>query len=395
VMGCPLAGITTHELLDASSVAREYTARFVGNKAFSNLPRKFNVAITGCLDNCVLLETQDIALSPAVRHIDGQAVAGFNVFVGGKQGSGGYTAARALDVFARPDEAADVCAQITLIFRDHGPRESRSRARMAFLVEEWGAERIREELETRLGRSLERAGRDARNSYHADHLGVEPQKERGLYSVGLAVPVGRLKADHAIGVADLAELYGGGEVRLTPGQNVMLTRVPNTHLPSLLAEPLLRELRADPSPAIRGTVSCIGVGLCDLALTDTKGDALRVARRLEETIPLGRSIAINWSGCPAACGSHHVADIGLQGGKARVDGKVVEVYQVYAGGRQGPGARPAVPILAAVPATEVGDVVERLAKAHAEGLDLIDVGQEIAAEMGEEAPAERREAGVA
>src|SRR5919206_492543 len=114
--------------LDALPIVREYTARFVGNKAFSNLPRKFNVAITGCLDNCVLLETQDIALAPAVRHIDDEAVAGFNVFVGGKQGSGGYVAAKALDVFARPDEAAEVCSGITLIFRDHGPRESRSRA---------------------------------------------------------------------------------------------------------------------------------------------------------------------------------------------------------------------------------------------------------------------------
>ena len=102
VMGCPLAGITTHELLDASPVARAYTARFVGNKAFSNLPRKFNVAITGCMDNCVLLETQDIALGPAMRQVDGETVVGFNVMIGGKQGSGGYTAAQSLDVFARP-----------------------------------------------------------------------------------------------------------------------------------------------------------------------------------------------------------------------------------------------------------------------------------------------------
>lgn len=395
VMGCPLAGITTHELLDASGVAKDYTARFVGNKAFSNLPRKFNVAITGCLDNCVLLETQDIALSPAVRNIDGEAVAGFNVAVGGKQGSGGYTAARSLDVWVTKEEAAEVCAEITLIFRDHGPRESRSRARMAFLVEEWGTARIREELESRLGRQLARAGRDARNSYHADHLGVAPQKERGLYSVGLAVPVGRWKADQAIATAHLAERYGTGEIRLTPGQNVMLTYVPNHRLPSLLAEPLLRETRADPSPSIRGTVSCIGMGLCDLALTDTKGDALRVARRLEQTIPLGRSIAINWSGCPAACGSHHTTDIGLQGGKARVGGKVIEVYQVYAGGRQGPAARPAVPVISAVPATEVGDVVERLAKAHTEGQDLVEVGHEIAAELGQVQAEERREAVVA
>ena len=383
VMGCPLAGITTHELLDASPAARAYTARFVGNKAFSNLPRKFNVAITGCMDNCVLLETQDIALSPATRQVDGETVVGFNVMIGGKQGSGGYTAAQPLDVFARLEDADEICAEITLIFRDHGPRESRSKARLAFLVQEWGTERIRAELESRLGRSLERAGRDARHTYHADHIGVEPQTERGLYSVGLAVPVGRLKAACAIGLAELAETYGNGEVRLTPGQNVMLTHVPNTHLPSLLAEPLLRELRADPAPSIRGTVSCIGVGLCDLALTDTKGDALRVARRLEQTIPLGRSIAINWSGCPAACGSHLVADIGLQGGKARVNGQVVEVYQVFVGGRQGPLARPALPVLNAIPATEIDGVMERLVQAHTDGRDLMAVGTEIAEGLGQ------------
>jgi ferredoxin-nitrite reductase len=395
VMGCPLAGITTHELLDASPVARAYTARFVGNKAFSNLPRKFNVAITGCVDNCVLLDTQDIALSPATRQVDGETVVGFNVMVGGKQGSGGYTAARPLDVFARPEDADEICAQITLIFRDHGPRESRSRARMAFLVEAWGTERIREELESRLGRPLERAGRDARHTYHADHLGVEPQHRRGLYSVGLAVPVGRLKADHATALAELAARYGSGEVRLTPGQNVMLTNVPNSQLMRLLAEPLLRELRADPSTAMRGTVSCIGVGLCDLAMTDTKGDALRVARGLEQAIPLGRSIAINWSGCPAACGSHHVADIGLQGGKARVGDKVVEVYQVYVGGKQGPLARPALPVLNAIPATEIDGVMQRLVQAHTDGLDLLEAGRELAEELGQSHEPARREAGVA
>jgi ferredoxin-nitrite reductase len=392
VMGCPLAGITTHELFDASPAARAYTARFVGNKEFSNLPRKFNVAITGCVDNCVLLETQDIGLSPAIRQVDGHAVAGFNVMVGGKQGSGGYTPARALDVFVTPDMAEAVCSEITLIFRDHGPRESRSRARMAFLVQEWGTERIRAELEARLGHTLDRAGRDARNAYQADHVGVQQQKVRGLYSVGLAVPVGRLKADHAVALAELAEQYGSREVRLTPGQNVMLTDVKDTALPSLLAEPLLQELRADPSPSIRGTVSCIGVGLCDLALTDTKGDALRVARQLERSIPHGRSIAINWSGCPAACGSHHVADIGLQGGKARVNGQVVEVYQVFVGGRQGPLARAALPVMNAIPATEVGDVVERLVQAHADGRDLVDTAREIAASLGAPATPAVREA---
>lgn len=383
VMGCPLAGVTTHELMDASPVVREFTARFVGNKEFSNLPRKFNVAITGCADNCVHLETQDIALGPAVKHLDGERVAGFNVLVGGKQGSGGFTAARALDVFVTPDEAAELCAQITLIFRDHGSREARGRARLAFLVDDWGVERFRAELETRMGHPLESAGRDARNTYQADHVGVMPQRERGRYSVGLAVPVGRISAEQARGAADLADRYGRGQVRFTPGQNLILTDVPDCELRTLLDEPLLRELRADPAPSVRGTVACTGIGLCDLALTDTKVHALQVARRLERALPSGRPTSISWSGCPAACANHHTADIGLQGGKARFGDQVIEVYQVFVGGRAGIAARAATPVLTAVPATEVGTIVERLARAHAAGYDVIEAGREIADEMGQ------------
>ena len=383
VIGCPLAGRTTHELLDASPVVREYTTRFVGNKEFSNLPRKFNVAITGCMDNCLHLETQDIALGPALKHTDEGTLAGFNVRVGGKQGSGGFTAARSLDAFVTREQAAEVCAQITLLFRDHGPRESRSRARLAFLLDDWGVERFRAALEERLGYALERAGRDAQTAHHSDHLGVAPQRERGTYSVGLAVPVGRLSAAQLRGAAALSERYGGAEARFTPGQNLILTDVVDSGLPGLLAEPLLRELRADPSPAIRGTVSCTGVGLCDLALVDTKTHALAVARRLERALPMARPLAINWSGCPASCGNHLLADIGLQGGKARVGDEVVEVYQVFAGGRSGVGARPATPVVDKVPAARVGDVVEQLARAHAAGHDLVAAGQELAAALGQ------------
>src|SRR5207244_30405 len=120
-----------------------------------------------------------------------------------------------------------------------------------------------------------------------------------------------------------------------------------------------------------------------------------VARRLEATVQTGRTIAINWSGCPAACGSHHVADIGLQGGKARVNGQVAEVYQVFVGGRLGPGARGALPVLSAVPATEIDGVVERLTRAHAAGQDLVAVGQAIADERGGGQAAPERQEGVA
>jgi ferredoxin-nitrite reductase len=383
IVGCPLAGLTAHELLDASPVVQELTSVIVGNREFTNLPRKFNVTITGCTDNCVHLETQDIALGPARKYLHDGQVNGFNIMVGGKMGSGGFTPARSLDAFVTVHEAAAVCAEITRLFRDYGSREARGRARLAFLIDDWGVERFRDELESRLGRPLERAGRDVRQTSHQDHLGVAPQSERGLYAVGLAVPVGRLTSEQFRQAARLARQYGRGELRLSPGQNLILTHVPDTRLRELLDEPLLAELRLDPAPAMRGTVACIGVGLCDLAMTDTKGDALTVARRLEWSGQLRRPVSIHWSGCPAGCGNHLIADIGLQGGKARIGDEVVEVYQVFAGGRAGSNARPGVPVLSAIPAAEIGSVLERMTRAHSAGQDLVEAGLEIAAELGQ------------
>ena len=167
IVGCPATGLTPRELFDTAPIAAAFQRIFLGNRAFTNLPRKFNVTITGCLEHCTSGETQDISMTPAIAVRDGQEVAGLNVAVGGKQGSGGPRFATDLAAFVTPDEAADVCAAIALIFRDHGPREARSKARLAFLVDEWGGRRFRQELESRLARALPPAGRDARETH--DH----------------------------------------------------------------------------------------------------------------------------------------------------------------------------------------------------------------------------------
>jgi ferredoxin-nitrite reductase len=373
VMGCALAGLSQHESLDASPITRSLTNRLVGDKAFTNLPRKFNVSISGCVDNCVPAASQDLALVPAMRETANERKLGFNVLVGGKMGSGGFTPARSLDVFVGPDQAEELSVQVILLFSDHGLRETRARARLAFLLDEWGIDRFHAELEARCGWSLGPAGLDLRRTYETDHIGVTPLLEGDRYAVGLAVPVGRLKAVEVDQLADLAEEYGDGTVRLTPAQNVVLTGVPGGRLRALFDEPLLAVLRHDPPPSVRGTVACTGIGLCDLALTDTKVHALAVARQLETVLP-GRPLSIHWSGCPAGCGNHQAADIGLQGGKARIGERVEEVYQIFVGGRAGPVARPGQQILAQVPAADVPAILERLASAHANGADLLEVG---------------------
>src|SRR4029077_3407391 len=238
INGCALAGLTPHELFDASSVVHDLDCIIVGSKGnpeFTNLPRKFNIAVTGCLDNCTHNESQDIALVPAKK---GGRV-GFNVLVGGKMGSGGFTIASSLNVFVEIFQGATVVAELVKIYRDHGPREARSKCRFAFLIEQWGLTRLRSELVARLGHELEFRGKDMRGATHADHLGVSSQKQKERVAVGICIPTGRVNPAQ---VEDLARLAGGngkGEFRLTIGQNAIIPSVPTHRVDDLLAEPLL------------------------------------------------------------------------------------------------------------------------------------------------------------
>jgi len=362
IVGCPATGLTPRELIDTAPIAAAFQQMFLGNRAFTNLPRKFNVTITGCPDNCTGAETQDIAMTPALGGAEESAVSGFNLAVGGKQGSGGPVFATALDAFVRPEEAAEVCAAIALLFRDHGPRESRSRARLAFLVAEWGAERFRKELEVQLGRPLPAAGREARSPTVTDHVGVFRQRQPGLNYVGLKTPVGRISGDQLQELARLAEQYGGGELRMTPLQNVIIPHVADSKLGRMLQEPLLRELPYNPSEVMRGISSCTGTDFCNLALIDTKTRAMALARDLEGRLSGTRPISVRWSGCPASCGNHHTADIGLQGCKVKVDGRIVDGVHVFVGGRGGSDQRAGVKILEDVPCDELPAVLDRLVR---------------------------------
>ena len=360
--GCPLAGLTPGELLDASPIVFELDRLLVGaegNPEFTNLPRKFNVTITGCLENCTHTESQDIALVPARKG----ARRGFNVLVGGKMGSGGFTIASPLGVFVGPEQACAVSAELIRIFRDHGPRDARSKIRFAFLVEQWGIERLRAELESRLGRELEAPGKDARrHHHHADHLGVTSQKQPGLVAVGLCVPNGRLHPDQIDQLAAIADGYGNGAVRLTTGQNVIVPNVAAERHQALLREPLLRDFSPAPSPFFRGMVACTGTDFCNLAQIQTKGLAVELSTALERKFGAGGSpFTMHWSGCPAGCGNHEAADIGFRGMKVNVGDRIIEAVAIYAGGRTGPDALAGKQLLDVVPCDgALADVVASL-----------------------------------
>jgi len=362
--GCALAGLTASELFDASPAIFALDQLIVGaegNPEFTNLPRKFNVTITGCLENCTHNESQDIALVPAAK----QGRPGFNVLVGGKMGSGGFTPAAPLDLFVQLHQAAEVVAELVRIYRDHGPREARSKCRLSFLIEERGLEWLRHELQARTPWRLESCGRDMRRLYHADHLGVVQQKQEGLVAVGLSVSSGRLHPDQMDELAHLAEEYGDGQVRLTTSQNAIIPNVPEASLDWLLREPLLREFSPQPSPFFRRMVACTGTDFCNLAQIETKSRAVELSQALEQR--LGKNLeplSIHWSGCPAGCGNHQAAQIGLRGFKANINGELTEAVAVYMGGQTGPHTRPGELVLDCVPCDQLADVVVDLIRKH-------------------------------
>ena len=352
INGCPLAGANPHELLDASPVVQDLDRIIVGeqgNREFTNLPRKFNITVTGCPDNCTHAESQDIALVPARK----AGRNGFNVLVGGKMGSGGFTVASPLNVFVEAFQAAPVVVELIKIYRDHGPREARAKCRFAFLVEEWGLSRLRAELIERLDHELAFQGRDMRSSAHADHLGVSRQSQEGLRAVGLCVPTGRVNPEQLDELARLAAIYGNEEIRLTTAQNAIIPHIPADAVGGLLAEPLLKQFSPRPSPFLRNMVACVGTDYCNLALIETKSRAVALSEALDKTLGSGGNpLTIHWSGCPAGCGNHQAADIGFRGFKTKREGTLVDAVAIYAGGQTGPHAVAGEEILEAVPCDE-------------------------------------------
>jgi ferredoxin-nitrite reductase len=215
-------------------------------------------------------------------------------------------------------------------------------------------------FKAKFGHGFVPAGTDLRKETDTDHLGVTPQKQKGLFAVGLCVRVGRITAKQLHELARLSEVYGTGEVRITPQQNMILVNVPEQKLKALLEEPLLTQLSPEPTPLFKRLVSCVGIDYCNLALIETKGISVQVVQELEKR--LGKEalqgIRMHWSGCAASCGNHYTADIGLQGIKANVDGKIVDAVHIFVGGRVGKDAREGEKIMELVPVSILPDVLE-------------------------------------
>ncbi len=353
VVGCPLAGIHRDELIDASDLTRRLQQAIIGHKGFSNLPRKFNLSITGCPDDCTHAQTHDLSFTPAVR---GGAV-GFNVLVGGAMGGKEPMLGVPLDAFTAPGGVVELACAVLSVYRDNGPRAARKRSRLKVLLRDWGVERFRAAVESELGRPLPRAGRAAAPLEGGDHLGISGQRGSDRVCVGLLVPVGRIRGADLIELSRLARVYGEAEIRLTVQQNVLIPHVRPALLPALLDEPLLAKYSPHPSGFLRGLVSCTGMDFCHFSLIDTKGEALKLARALDERYEALERVRIHWSGCPHSCAQQKVADIGLEAARMRLDGGIADAAVIVSGGRLGADAALAEPCAAKTPTADLPELV--------------------------------------
>jgi len=363
VLCCPVSGLGHDEVIDAYPVAQAISAYFTGNREYANLPRKFKMSVTGCLEDCAQAEINDVGMLPA--RLEGGTL-GFNLRVGGGL-SDGPRMASDVDVFVRPEDAVEITRGIAQVFGELGNRENRWTARMRYLVQELGPEGFREELAKRVSIHLTPAGEDLTKRYRGDHIGIHPQKRRGgskarsydrPYYVGLNVPVGRMSGEQFEEAGRLAGEYGDG-VRLATDQNLIVTGTPEDRLDELLAEPLLERYSPNPGAFERGVVACTGSEFCRFGIVETKVRAVEWAREMDERVgdPGQEAVRMHFSGCSASCAQPQIGDIGFRGETAKTRDAIVEGVDIGLGGSLGKDAAFIDWVEGAKPAEEVPDAL--------------------------------------
>mmetsp|Transcript_18289 Transcript_18289/g.20373 ORF Transcript_18289/g.20373 Transcript_18289/m.20373 type:complete len:801 (-) Transcript_18289:186-2588(-) len=397
MVGSPLAGIDPLEMVDTRPycnilndlITLDHATGTRGNPQWGNLPRKFNIAVSGSRDDFAHTDINDIGLQPCPHAVTGEM--GFNLVLGGYMSI--KRVAHSIDskmwVKADLNSVNTLCEAILRVFRDEGERKDRQKARLMWLVEKYGVDdykaKIIEEIDSYdRGVVVEDTQPKPTEPFERrDLLGVHEQKQKGLYRVGILVPVGRLSATECRQLADLAERYSNSEIRCTVEQNVLLPNVLEADVPLLLAEPTINgvdtRMKANPGKIEGGVVSCTGAEFCGFAMVETKGNAERVAKLIEELVVTPQPVRIHWTGCPNSCGQVQVADIGIMGAPAKkmVNGKKMAVpgCKIFVGGRIGEDAHLALePTYSGIPLEdeELIPLLIKILKEEYKGVDRAD-----------------------
>ena len=342
ITACPTAGIDPGEIIDVTPFCHDLAQLIISSREFYDLPRKFNIALDGGGPISSVEDTNDIG-ARAVRIETGERdEAGveitpgiyFRIALGGASGHQAF--ARDAGILVGPSELVRVIAALVRVYITNGNRTDRKRARLKWLLESWSLEKYIGETEKILGTALLRhrapPARPAVPTAHHPQVGVHHQKQAGLNYIGVNVPVGQITPKQMLRVAEIADLYGSGEIRLTVWQNLILPNVPDSFVETARKALLKAGFDSRPSHIRSGLVACTGNSHCKFAQADTKSHALALAEHLEKTIKLDQPINIHLTGCPNSCAQHYIGDIGLLGTKVKVAGESHEGYHVFVGG---------------------------------------------------------------
>ena len=360
----PTAGIDPLELIDVRPFIHELGQLIINDRAFYDLPRKFNIAYDGGGLIGSVEDTNDIGIK-AVKV--GEEVF-FRIALGGATGHKAF--ARDVGVIVPPAQINKVVCALVKVFIAKGNRGDRKRARLKHLLEKMPVADYLAETEKLLGYELTKSPYDPAQMRWASqelphtHIGDYPQKQRGLNYVGVAFPVGQVTPKQMIRLAELADLYGSGEVRLTVWQNLIIPNVPDSFVPTLKKAIDKMGLSTRQSNVASGVIACTGNRYCKFAQADTKGHALELIKYLEKRYELDQPINIHFTGCPHSCAQHFMGDIGLLGTKTKVGGESVEGYHVFVGGGFGKYQAVGRQIFAGVAATELPQTIEKMLRAY-------------------------------
>ncbi len=335
MLGCPLEGVAADSVLDAGPALRATVEKYIGDPAFSNLPRKFKTSISGCAQHCTNHEINDVSF---VGVLGPGGEPGFDLWIGGGLSTNPKFAQR-LGAFVRPDEVSDVWVGVVSVFRDWGYRRSRNHARLKFLMADWGPEKFRQVLQDEyLHRDLADGPPPPASPAHRDHTGVREQNN-GLVSVGASTHSGRTSGTNLRRAADLAEQLGGGRTALTAQQGIVVLDVAQHNVEKLSEELDALGLSVNPSAFQRGAIACTGIEFCKLALVETKARSETIRQELDRRLPgFDTPITINVNGCPNSCARFQVADIGFKGMVQKGPDGDEDAFQVHLGGQMGSDA---------------------------------------------------------
>ncbi len=363
----PTAGIDPHELIDVLPYCHELGQIIINDRSFYDLPRKFNIAYDGGGLIGSVEDTNDVG---ARAVLEGGEI-GFRIALGGATGHKAF--ARDLGVFVKPAELNKVIVAVVRVYIANGNRTDRKKARLKHLLETWTLEQYLEETEKLLGYKLQRSpaptappidpAAEAAPLRHT-HIGVYPQKQKGLNYIGAALPVGQITPKQMIRIAEIADLYGSGEVRLTVWQNFIIPNVPDAFVAT--AKKALAKLgfATEQSHLRGGLIACTGNAYCKFAQTNTKAHALQLAAYLEKKLTLDQPINIHLTGCPNSCAQHYMGDIGLLGTKVRLGGESVEGYHVFVGGGFGSSQAVGRQVFSSITAEELPLLLEKMLRGY-------------------------------